>query len=167
MTLTEYLEENNISLNKILILFKGNVYNPVGDSYSFKFNDTKYQILGGSRPLVECSICIFIDTDGDLLDLNKDTVFFIVKDRYTLKIQSNFHKPFKTKFDKLFNSKFSILDQFEITTENIVKNAPTTTFKEFKNLSDFEKMINSIPPNFKIIDIEDNSDLYDNYHGDF
>ena len=115
MTLTEYLEEHNISLDKILILFKGNVYNPVSDSCSFKFNDINYQILGGSRPLVECSICIFIDTNGDLHDLNKDTQFHVVKDRYGLKIQSNFQKPFKTKFDKLFNSKFSILDQFEIT----------------------------------------------------
>lgn len=115
MTLTEYLEENNISLDKILILFKGNVYNPVGDNYTFNFNNTKYQILGGSRPLVECSICIFIDTDGDLYDLNKDTQYFVVKDRYGLKMQSNFQKPFRTKFDKLFNSKFSILDQFEIT----------------------------------------------------
>lgn len=115
MTLTDYLKEHEISLDKILILFKNNVYNPTSNNCSFKFNDTNYQIYGGSKKLQSCHMCIFINTDEDLHDLNKDTLFYIVKNRYSQNIISNFEKPFKTKFDKLFNSKFSILDQFEIT----------------------------------------------------
>lgn len=182
MTINEYINSESDSLS-YSFLFKEHVIDVSNKEDShFEFDHYFYKIKAqfANFVLKNIDLIIYVDAFEDLHDLNQETKFHIYQNKKLFKVI--FEKIQTNKFSKLFGEKLDIADCFHlekqkltITTKdskiqlqkNIHNITPNTNIKEFKNLTDFEKMINSISPNFKIIDIEDNSDLFENYHGDF
>ena len=181
MTINEYINNESDSLS-YSFLFKENV-NDVAkkEDAHFEFDNYFYRIKAQSitnLPIKNIGLVIYVDAYSDLRDLTENTKFHVYSNKYFFKV--TYEKVQINKFSKLFGEKIDIADCFHLEKQklnltktetspkkNIYNIKPTTSIKEFKNLTDLEKMINSISPNFRMIDIEDNSDLFENYHGDF